>query len=808
MNNQPEATTSSTTSRDIRSELSTLSLRDLFFKYIRFMPLFVVSVAMALLVAYAYLRYTDPLYSTGGALLIKDEKSLGGKGDKFDEFYTGNVASNLSTEMEILKSSPLMERVVRQYDLSWSYFVLGNVRTINVHGVCPFRMVVQNLTDSITPFSLSVKVISNEAVKIEGVEAPVSYGQSFTTPRGNFLLLKNKGGFVGNSYRVDWAPPGSVAGLLASQIKVAPRAGGNGIVNLSLQLTSPELCADVLNGLMDNYGAYSVEQKKLSADQIIKFADERLVDIGRRLDSVQNVYLDYQIRYNITDPESMKEAYAGKVIEADNILNEQEAQLKLVSMLDGYLADKKNEFSRLVIPSPMGITDPVITSLVGSYNQLQFQRQQLVDSKVPADNPSVKEVEAQLERVRLGIRESVRNVQTLSNKMMADARTRGQTAQAELDELPFRTKELNEIKRQVESYQALYRLFVERKEETAISRASTISSSSVLERAGIPGSPISPDRRSVQLIAFLIGLAIPAVFIFGGELLNDKILSHFDIEKFTQTPVLGEIGHSFGEQALVVSKTNRKMVAEQFRILRSNLQYFLPKKEKATILVTSTLSGEGKTFISINLAAVQALAGKRTIVLEFDIRKPKVLSELKMEKGSGISHFLVGKTSDINDLIKPVAEVENLFVLPCGPVPPNPSEILLDPRMDLLFEQLRAQFDIVVIDSAPVGMVSDALTLSKYADCTVYVTRQGVSFKKQLVLIDDYYKQKRLPNISVLLNGVKLRAVYGYYGYGRYGYGYGYGGYGNGYGYGYFEAEQKSRGRFDGLVKWWKRMWG
>ncbi len=809
MNNQTIESTNGTIQQDVRSELSSLSLRDLFFKYIRFMPLFVVSVAISLIVAYVYLRYTDPLYSSNGAILIKSEKSLGGRGDKFSELFTSNAASNISTEMEILKSSSLMERVVKQYDLSWSYYVLGNIRTINIHTLSPFRLVTENLPDTTTPFSLSVKVISNKAVQIEGVPQPIAYGQSFNTPRGQFMLLRNRGGNVGNTYRVDWIAPREMASALASNINVAPRPGGNDILTLTIKLTSPELCADVLNGLMENYGQYSIEQKKLSSDQIMKFAEDRLTDIGRRLDSVQNLYLDYQIRYNIIDPESQIGAFTDKVIESDKQLEEQGLQLGFVSMLDDYLADKKNEFSKMVVPSTMGIADPILGGLVGSYNQLQFQRQMLVDSKVPVENPSVKEVESQLERVRLSIRENLKNIQTTGNKIMVDARVRGQQGQAKLNDLPFRIKELAEIKRQVESYQALYKLFIEKKEETAISRASTVSSSAVVEQARVPVEPVSPNRRSIQLVALLVGLAIPAVFIFGSELFNDKILSRFDIERYTQTPVIGEIGHSFSGDKLVVSKNNRKMIAEQFRIIRSNLQYFLSKKEKATILVTSTLSGEGKTFISTNLAAVHALTGKRTILLEFDIRKPKVISDLGMEKGIGISNFLVGKITDIDSMIRSVKGVENLFVLGCGPVPPNPSEILLDSRMDDLIHYLQSHYDVVIIDTAPVGMVSDAITLGKYADSTVYVARQGYSFKKQLVLIDEFYQQKRLPNLSILLNDVQLRAGYGSYGNGRYGYGYGYG-YGQGYVYGsgYFEEEKKPKGPFDGFKKWWTRWWG
>jgi tyrosine-protein kinase Etk/Wzc len=279
-------------------------------------------------------------------------------------------------------------------------------------------------------------------------------------------------------------------------------------------------------------------------------------------------------------------------------------------------------------------------------------------------------------------------------------------------------------------------------------------------------------------------MGLPALIIFVGEVLNDKISTRFDIERLTQAPILGEIGHSFADSTLIVSKTSRTMVAEQFRIIRSNLQYVVNKPDKSVILVTSSFSGEGKSFISTNMAAVLALAGKKTIILEFDIRKPKVLSGLHITKRPGITNYLMGKAT-IEELITPVPEYEHLYVLSCGPIPPNPSEMLLDTKVAELFEKVGKMFEVIVIDTAPVGMVSDALTLSKFADCTLYLVRQGHTFKKQIALIDELYRESKLPKVSIVINDVKNKPGYGYYGYGRYGYGYGYG-----YGSSYYEEEK------------------
>jgi tyrosine-protein kinase Etk/Wzc len=275
--------------------------------------------------------------------------------------------------------------------------------------------------------------------------------------------------------------------------------------------------------------------------------------------------------------------------------------------------------------------------------------------------------------------------------------------------------------------------------------------------------------------------------------LNDKVSTRFDIERLTSAPILGEIGHSYSKSVLVVNKSTRSMVAEQFRIIRSNLQYILNKSEKATILITSSFSGEGKSYVTTNMGAVLALAGKKTVLLEFDIRKPKLLSGLEIQKGPGITNFLVGK-ANLADLIKPVPGHENLFILGCGPIPPNPSELLLDTKVEEMFEWLKANFDLVLVDTAPVGMVSDAMTLSKFADSTLYLVRQGHTFKKQIALIDEFYVGNKLPKISIVINDVKIKPGYGYYGYGRYGYGYGYG-YGS-----YYEEEKPPQGFFEKLL--------
>ena len=762
-----------------RKELWNLSFRDLFYKYVRFLPLFVLSVALCLLLAFLYLRYTIPIYNVGGTMNIKSEQP-GSRSDKLDDLFTSNRAQNIQSEMEILKSSPLMQRVVDSLRLQFSYYIRGKIKkNVNIYKQGPFIVEALQIVDSSRSFTLKIKFLNNDQFRIND-EVTATFGQGFKNANGVFRLVKTGSNISSNEYSVIWQPTAVAASAYAGSVYVLPKTPGTGILSIGMRTPNPILGADIINSLMTEYGSYSIEQKQLSSDQILSFIDGRLADYGRRLDSLKQDYLEYQLRNNLIDEEAQSTINWNHLAETDKITSEQTQKLNISSLVDDYLRDKRNEYSK--VPSTLNIDDITFTQLVAEYNKAQIERQQLLNSNVPVNNPVVKEINGQIEKLRTSILENIKNIRASLTATIGRLRNISSESQGQLRAMPSKVKELAEKRAQVESNQSMYSLLKGKREETAIARASTIASSNIINLAYPTSTPIKPNRKAIQILAILLGISLPALFIFAAEVLNDKVTTRFDIEKITQVPILGEIGHSYSDTTLVVNKATRSMVAEQFRIIRSNLQYVVGKTEKPTILVTSSFSGEGKSYVSTNMGAVLALAGKKTIVLEFDIRKPKVLSGLGISKGPGITNFLVGK-GNLQDFIKAVPEHDNLYVLGCGPVPPNPAELLLDPRLDELFAWLKQNFDVVIIDTAPVGMVSDAMTLGKYADCTLYLVRQGHTFKKQVVLIDEFYKEDKLPKVSIIINDVKLKPGYGYYGYGRYGYGYGYG-YGS-----YYEEE-------------------
>jgi len=759
-------------------DLGTLSIKDLFFKYVRFLPVFLVSVALCLLGAYLYLRYTTPIYRVTGTLTFKQEEQS--RGGKFDDIFNAKNVSDIQSEIEILRSQALMERVVDSVKLQTSYFAVGKIKTLNIYTDCPFRLNIIKLTDSFGSFKMNFTFPTDNEFRVNKESNKFKFGDVFGNSYGLFTLSKVYNGIKGKEFNVEWRSTPEQAAIYAPMIRVAPKIAGTSIYNIQVDYTNSSLAADIINTLMLKYKEASVDDKNATIKQRLDYIIGQLIRIDRDLDSIEAKRIAYVNEYNLAGYEGQLANYFRIQTESDEQIQNQKQQLVIIDMMTAYLKDSMNNFERT--PSALSITDETLGAMVTLYNTMQLERKKMLEQKIPEENLQILAKNAELEKLRKNILEAFKNVKIAYNSAIDDFYKRGSAAIYKQKEMPAKIQRLVEMERERDGKLALYKFLAEQREETAMQQAATVSNSKVLSVAYPTDTPIRPNRRAIQLLAIILGIGLPAMYIFFQEIVNDKINTRYDIEKLTTASVLGEVGHSYSSSSMIVSKTNRSMVSEQFRIIRSNLQYVLNKVEKPVIMVTSSFSAEGKSFITTNLGGVMALAGKKTVMLEFDIRKPKLFSGMKLSSKQGITNFLVGK-AQMADLPIKIPGYENLYGISCGPVPPNPSELLLDSRVEEMFDWLKANFDVIIVDTAPVGMVSDAMTLGKFADTTLYIVRQGYTYKKQVSLIDEFYHENRLPKISIVINDVKLKPGYGYYGYGRYGYGYGYGG-------GYYEVEE------------------
>ncbi len=777
------------------------SPREWVMRYIRYTPLIIICIALGLMGAYLQLRYSVRVYSVNGKLLVKNSSPYGGGREKFDEiFMMQGPSRNMNDEIEIIKSRYMARRVVRSLGLNIMYYNKGTIRSSVIHPKeTPFVIEIVNMPDSTLGASFMITILDNNRFLLNEEKKPYFFNQQIRNSKGLFVVKKTNNSFdifKSKEFQANLASDENRATSIAGGLRVSQATDYANVLNLTYETDNIRLGKDIINQYMEEYQQSSLEDKRMIAVNTLSFIDEQLDTVKTNLSRVEGIQQQFQESNKIYNTKEQSQILLSQMQEVNKELTEQEVKLKIVDYLIKYLANPTNE-NRIMTPSALGIEEPSLVQQIAEYNNLQLEKETTLKN-TPANNPVVQSLDAGIAKVRNDMVENLRNVRQTYVTAIRDLNSKNSQADLSLQTIPGKERKGLDIARQQKITEELFSFLLQKKLETAISSASTISNIRVVEHAITSLIPIKPNKQNIYLLALFLGLAIPISFIAIREFLNDKIKSRQDVQKATNAPILGEIGHSQVAGAQVVTANNRKFLAEQFRIIRTNLQYILPKVDKPILLVTSSFSGEGKSFVSTNLGAVLAITGKKVVVLEFDIRKPRLLKGLGMEGRKGITNFLIGN-STVEEIVIPVAGTENLNVIACGPIPPNPSELLLNEKVDNLFDQLKRIFDVIIIDSAPVGLVSDAVTLGKYSSGTVYIVRHNYTLKKQLQLVNDLYVQKKLPNMSIAINDIPSIGTYGnYYGYGN-NYGYG-GGYGYGYGYsggygmeGYFELEPKKQ---------------
>lgn len=788
------------------AQSSGINAKELLLKYVHYAWLFVLIMVLSLSVAWLYLRYTKPIYSVSSTLLIRNDNAKGGGGmssqDMFSDIALFQSNTNKQNEILILGSRTMMERVVRSLGLQSGYSVVGNVKTTNIYPEQPFELQIISISDSAKSLGFEIH-FSSDWKKFRLGESKKEWfvGEEVQTHQGTFKFNLKESEYSNLAFRdfiVQWMPLRQAARSYTGGLDVKPANDQSNVLRLSYTSENPKLATGILNELMVQYNNAAIEDKNEINRKILAFINDRLNLVENQLDSVEGNLERFRTNKQVIDLNVQSNMYFENVSQLNENKRQQEVQLQVVQLLEDYLNQPSNRQS--LVPSTLGLQDATLLGLSTSYNELVSRRLSELQTGATANNPVVRNIEKAIEEARLKMLQNLVNIKKVYQNNINRLSTESNSIKKEITSIPEREKQAREKARQQEIKQNLYLYLMQKREESEIAQASTIANSRIIDTALPISNLVSPLPVKIYSIALLIGLLLPVIIIYIRDLLNDKVTTNSDITKITSAPILGEIGHSDDEKVLLFPKNSRTIVAEQMRILRSNLKYLLgDKNSKPTIMVTSSFSGEGKSFISTNLGATLAISGKRTVILEFDLRKPKILVGLGLPKGHGLTNYLVGSAS-MSELPQPVPQVENLFVIPSGPVPPNPSEILLTPKIGELFNWLKQNFDAIVIDTAPVGLVSDAFTLSQYADSTIYVIRQRYTFKRQVYFIDDLYTARKLPNMGLLVNDVIAEGRKSYYGYGggRYGYAYSYG-----YGYesSYFEGGAKKGKRLLGWIR-------
>ena len=580
-----------------REKANTLSPRELVFKYLHYLPWLIISLSLMLILAKIQLRYSTPIYNVYGKLLVSPRAAGGGQ-EKFDDIFMMQGGSiKINDEIEIIKSRTIASRVIRALGLQTSIHNKGKIRSTILHSQeAPFDIDFVQIADSTAGFSVMVTIQPDGTYLINESPQKHYYGENINQSGFTFRLLKNSRDwriFESPQFVISWQPELGMAAWLGSAINVAPVNDLTNVLLLSYATENTRLGVDIVNRYMYEYQQSTLEDKKQIAANTLHFIDDQLDTVRVDLGGIEGRLQRYRESSKVLDPTAQATIFFGQLSENEKAIREQGLKLKVIEYLQNYLSDNRNSYR--MVPSMLGIDEPALMQQISDFNKLQLDRETTLKS-VPAGNPIIQNIETGIEKLRTNMIENLRNVRQTQEFLYNDMARKSRETDARISTLPSRQKQLLEVTRQQNILQELYSYLLQKKLETSIASASTISNIKVVEPAMAAGQ-VSPNPRSKYILAILVGLGIPILIIFILEMLNDKVKSKSDIQQVTDAPILGEIGHAEDSSTLVVTRNNRKFLAEQFRIVRSNLQYILPKVEKAVLLVTSSFSGEGKSFV-------------------------------------------------------------------------------------------------------------------------------------------------------------------------------------------------------------------
>lgn len=754
---------------DIKSEL---------IKYLSHWRWFLISVFITLAIAFIYLKFADKIYTVETSVLIKeDNKSdLSNQLSAFTDLGLGGSKNNIENEIEVLKSRTLTIKVIDSLKLNYSYFVKENIKEVEIYKNTPLFLEFTPINNNNTEiFNFNVEKISNTGFQLSINDKKIGdykFDNTIKTKFGDLKIVKNNNyipnvKFEDNNHEeimVKYQPSSSLAENYRSQTKVSPTSKTSSVLNLSINSNIPAKTVDYLNTLVSFYNLQGIIDKRFISQNTSDFISNRLNIIAEELGDVEKDVEGYKNSNSLTDIQTEVKLFLENLSTYERSVIENETEIKVTNDLISHL--RKSNADDLV-PNILINSNNSINSGIDELNKLILERQRLLTSST-LENPSVIKIDGQISSTKTNITTSLRNSLGSLKIIQNDLKRQEVEMQSKLSQVPRQEREFRIIDRQQKVKEALYLFLLQKREETNITLAATELNAKVIDEAVVPSNPVSPKSIIILLAAIVLGTLIPFVIIYITNLLDTKIKTRLDLEGKTHIPFLGDVPSSESSEQ-IMELNSRSSAAEAIRIIRTNLEFMisdLPKEQCKVIFNTSTFPGEGKTFISANIAATIALSSKKTLLIGMDIRNPKLSEYVNVPK-IGLTNYLSNKDAEISDYIVNIPNYESFDVLPAGTIPPNPAELLMGTKVEKMFEELKTKYDYIIVDTAPVSLVTDTLLIAKYADTFIYVIRSGKLDRKLLAIPESLYRENKLPRMSILLNDTDSTKGYGYgYGYG------------------------------------------
>jgi tyrosine-protein kinase Etk/Wzc len=769
-------------------EEDTINLREILEKYFRHWKLILACVIIALVIGFLFLKSKVPIYESSATVIVKDEKS-GSLSDELSVFSDLGIMTqrgNIYNEIEILKSRKLLSQVVKELSLNLTIYNKANFlkpdkyyyknSPINIDFNIPIDEIIKPTTLELSLNDKNFKIyetyIDSKGKKISEFKGKYKFGDPIETSLG--IISINKTQYwneknIGDDIIINITSIDNTVNNYKNNLTIETVNRDASAISIKINGPNKELNDDFLNTLILQHQYQAISDKNIIAINTSRFIDERMKVIETELSNIESMLQSFMTQEKYIDLNISVQNILAKESNVEKDLINSYIQLKLAEQIKDYL-DKHKDLSSL-LPANLGVENDAINKMTNDYNQLVLQRNNLLLNS-SAENPLVTKIDNQLLALRASLNESLNNLITSLKIQTQSLKTNIDKYSSNLASMPASERRYRDILRQQQIKENLYIYLMQKREETEIAMAATVSNIKLVDPAYSSPNPIKPKKIASMFIALLIGLFFPILLIYVRNLFDNKIHTPQDLE-FLDIPILASIPVNKSNDLIVIKDNVKHHLAEAFRTLRSNLEFIITnKKEKGnTIFVTSTIPGEGKTFISLNLAVSYTLLNAKVLILELDLRAPRIAHYLNMPESKGISDYLKDDNLDINDIIIHSVEYQNLDYINAGTIPPNPSELLQRPRLAELFNFIQKEYDYIVVDNAPIGLVVDSLSIISYADIILYVARAEYLDKRALGFTYNFIKNKNVKNIALVLNATKARTS-SYYDYAYYNYNY------------------------------------
>lgn len=746
--------------------------------YLKYWYWFIIGAVLSVALTFLYIRYqVVPQYDIYSRILLndKEENSNSSNLESFGQMGMFKMSKNIKDEIGILTSFDLIKTTVEELDLGVGYYIEGAIREIEAYPEnLPFRLVLQ---DSVpfTPGELgSVKLLDSNSFQLNTINSQnglttnktYSFGELINSSLAHFTVVLNEEEIDFSNQKPVVIRLKSIDELTASyrsRLMVYTVERDGGLIELNLTDAIPQRGEDMLEKHIEIYARKSAENKNMLAKNTIALIDERLELLVNELNSVEQSVESYKQNNQLTDVNSEASRFANLADATDTELANLRTQISALNSLETSLSQSSSQSFNPI--TAFNIQSQSINGAISTYNT-EIQRRSSIISASGTGNPILPEIDRKLLETKNLIIENIRSIKGQLVRSQRDLINKSTEYRSKISKVPEAERALLEINRDQGLNQSLYLYLLQKKEEEALSLSAPFSDTRIVEEPKALPFPSNPKKTPMYLGAFLLGVFVPFLWLFIKELMNTKIQTVKDIEALTKATVLGSIASS--KNKLMLSQSDTSPSAELFRLLRHNLNFVSQGKPKQVIMVTSGDQGEGKTYVSTNLALSLAITEKKVVLLGFDLRVPRLLQEMNIPEHIGITDYIIKNELNLNDIIIQSTHEKNLSIIGSGPIPPNPGELMLNNRIKSLIHKLQEQYDYVIIDTAPIGKVADAFALTPYVDTTLFVVRQNKTQKADIDFINEIVTSKKLTSLMVVLNDVKIDKNNGYsYGYGN-----------------------------------------